>query len=203
MIDKAIILVSNLNIRHIVGFHEYVLQHLKTKENEISNKINDCTRKDKKFVDLKIERNLYAETYKNHLMINTFLMLYSHLEEWLYLIWKKYGRDIELEDSRGSISKYKPFLKGVFKMDLSKDWDWSLLIDAEKIRNCLLHANGRIDLVRNRAEMDSVIKRHKTYLHMKTKRLFIHQTLLEKLFSSIHSIIYKVETVKEVSNNFH
>lgn len=201
MIAKAIIWAASLNIRYIVGFHEYVLEHLKLKEDEFSKKLEKYTEKNKKLIDLKIERNLYSVTYKNHLMVNTFLMLYSHLEEWLYLIWRKYGKDIELKDKRGSISKYKPFFQAAFKMDLSKDRDWSLLIDAEKIRNCLLHANGRIDLVKNKADMESVLKRHKKHLHIKTKRLYISQELIEKLFSSIQSIIFKVKTIEEESNN--
>ena len=201
MITKAIILVASLNIRYIVGFHEYVLEHLKIKEDEFAKKIENHKEKDKKLVDLKIERNLYSETYKNHLMVNTFLMLYGHLEEWLYLIWRKFGKDIELNDKRGSISKYKPFFQAVFKMDLSKDIDWRLLKDAEKIRNCLLHANGRIDLVKNKAEMDSILKKYKNKLHVKTKRICITQELVEIFFGSIQSVIYKVDRLQEESQN--
>ena len=87
-------------------------------------------------------------------------------------------------------------------MDLSKDRDWSLLIDAEKIRNCLLHANGRIDLVKNKAEIDSVLKRHINNLHINNKRLYINQELVEKLFSSIQSIISKVKTIEENEEGF-
>lgn len=200
MTTKAIIWAASLNIGYIVGFHEYVLEHLKVKEDEFAKKIENHKEKDKKLVDLKIERNLYTVTYKNNLMVNTFLMLYSHLEEWLYLIWRKFGKDIELNDKRGSISKYKPFFKAVFKMDLSKDRDWRLLNDAEKIRNCLLHANGRIDLVKNK-RMDSVLKRYKNQLHVKTKRLSISQEMVEKFFGSIQSIIYKVDRLQEESKN--
>ncbi len=201
MITKTIIWISTLNIRYIVGFHEYILQRLKIKEDEFSKKIENHKEKDKKLVDLKIERNLYSEIYKNHLMVNTFLMLYSHLEEWLYLLWRKFGKDIELKDRRGSISKYKPFFQAVFKMDLSKDSDWRLLKDAEKIRNCLLHANGRIDLANNKAEMDSILKRYKDLLHIKTKRICVSQELLERFFASIQAVTYKVERLQEESQN--
>jgi len=201
MITKAIIQIASLNIRYIVGFHEYVLEHLKIKEDEFAKKIENHKEKDEKLVDLKIERNLYSETYKNHLMVNTFLMLYSHLEEWLYLIWRKFGKDIELTGNRESISKYKPFFQAVFKMDLSKDKDWRLLKDAEKIRNCLLHANGRIDLVKNKADMDSILKKYKNQLHIKTKRICISQELVEILFGTIQSVIYKVDRLQEESQN--
>jgi len=201
MITKAIIWAASLNIRYIVGFHEYVLEHLKIKEDEFAKKIEDHTKRDKKLVDLKIERNLYSETYKNYLMVNTFLMLYSHLEEWLYLIWRKFGKDIKLVGKGGSISKYGPFFQAVFKMDLSKDRDWMLLNDAEKIRNCLLHTNGRIDLVKNKNEIDSALRRYKNQLHIKTKRLYISQELVEKFFSSIQSVIYKVDRLQEESQN--
>jgi len=201
MITNVIILIASINIRYIVGFYEYVLEHLKIKEDEFAKKIENHKEKDKKLVELKIERNLYSETYKNHLTANTFLMLYSHLEEWLYLIWRKFGKDIELKDKRGSISKYKPFFKAVYKMDLSNDRDWRLLKDAEKIRNCLLHANGRIDFVKNKAEMNSILKKYKNQLHIKTKRICVSQELVEIFFSSIQSVIYKVDKLQENSQN--
>jgi len=201
MITKAIIGIASLNIRYIVGFHEYVLEHLKIKEDAFAKKIENHKEKDKKLVELKIERNLYSETNKNHLTANTFLMLYSHLEEWLYLIWRKFGKDIELKDKRGSISKYKPFFKAVYKMDLSNDRDWRLLKDAEKIRNCLLHANGRIDFVKNKAEMNSILKRYKNQLNIKTKRICVSQELVEIFFGSIQSVIYKVDKLQENSQN--
>ena len=201
MLTKATIWAATVNIRYIVGFHEYVLEQLGIKEREIVEKIARHKEKDKELVDLKIERNLYSETYKNNLMVNTFLMLYSHLEEWLYLIWRKFGKNIELKGKRGSISKYKPFFQVVFKMDLSKDKDWNILKDAQKIRNCLLHANGRIDMVKNKAEMSDIIKRYKSQLFIKTKRLCIKQELVEIFFGSIQSVIYKVDKLQKNAQN--
>ena len=86
-------------------------------------------------------------------------------------------------------------------MDLSKDRDWRLLNDAEKIRNCLLHANGRIDLVKNKAEIDSILKRYKNQLYIKTKRICISQELVEIFFGSIQSVIYRVDRLQEESQN--
>ena len=200
-IEKAIVLTSKLNISLIIGFHVYIRKSLESKRDTILKDIDGYNKKDEKYVDLLVEKDRYSEIYMNHLMINTFLMLYSHFEEYLYLAWKAFGKKIELKSNRGSISMYKPFLQNVFKMNLSKDPDWGFLIDAEKIRNCLLHANGRVDLAKKKDELENLIKKHKNYLHIQTKRLKIAQDFLIKLDGSIQSIICKVEIVDNQSNS--
>lgn len=190
---EAIVLISKLNISLIIEYHVYIRKSLELKRDTILKDIDGYNKKDKKYVDLLVEKDRYSETYMNHLMINTFLMLYSHFEEYLYLAWKAFGKKIELKSNRGSISMYKPFLQKVFRMNLSKDLDWGFLIDAEKIRNCLLHANGRVDLAKNKDELENLIKKHKNYLHIQTKRLKISQDFLIKLDGSIQSVISKVE----------
>jgi len=92
MIKDIIFWASNFNISYIVKFHEFVNDLLKTKENELSEKISKHPVKDDAFINLKVEKNIYSETYRRHLMNTTFLMLYSHFEEWIYIIWKKFGK---------------------------------------------------------------------------------------------------------------
>jgi len=46
-------------------------------------------------------------------------------------------------------------------MDLEKDTDWQFICDCEKIRDGLLHANGRIDLSEDKAELEKIVSRSK------------------------------------------
>jgi hypothetical protein len=84
--------VSNVNIGYIIRFHEFILSELRRKEDELNHAIPTFQGDHKGHVELLVERDLYASTYKQHLMTNTFLMLYSHLEEWLFHVEKSYVR---------------------------------------------------------------------------------------------------------------
>jgi hypothetical protein len=51
--------------------------------------------------------------------------------------------------SGGGIKRFKLVLEKVLKMNLGKDSDWQFICDCQELRDCMLHANGRIDLLKN------------------------------------------------------
>jgi hypothetical protein len=190
MKNKVLDLASDINIGYIISFHEVILSELRRKEDKINeaNASYEGNRKGK--IDLLIERDLYASTYKQHLMSNTFLLLYSHLEEWLFLIWKTYAKSIDLNArNRGSIRKFKPVVQHVMCLDLSQDKRWQFLLQAEEIRNCLLHANARIDLSKDPQGLRSILGKHKTFFFEKNSRLYVRQAYVEKVFECVQYII--------------
>lgn len=129
---------------------------------------------------------------------NTFLVLYSHLEEWLYHIWKTYGNTIVLSSkSRGSISRFRPVLKHALNIDLSKDEKWQFVVEAEKIRDCLLHANARIDLFKDANKLKNLLRKRRDLLSEKRSRLYINQSYVEKFFECVQYIILRVESTQE------
>lgn len=80
-------------------------------------------------------------------------------------------------------------------MDLGKDPDWQFIYDCEKIRDCLLHANGRIDLSKNKVEFDSIIARSDGLLKIRTEHLEITGEFLDKFHTVTNSFITKVEAM--------
>lgn len=124
---------STHNLNWLIGFHNYVrelfkvqLQDLKKCGNNKENKLYEAA--------------LYD--YDRMLHINTLLMMFSYLEEWLYLCWKSYAPNIDIVDREGSLGRFKNVAKEL-GVDLSSKL-WQDLKNVEEIRNCLLHANGRI-----------------------------------------------------------
>ena len=119
----------------------------------------------------------------------TFLLMYSHVEEWLFHVWKTYARNVKLDCNEGSIARFKPVLK-TLGVDLSND-NWGLLRDAEKVRNCLLHANGRISLMKpeKREEIERIVQKRNDLLAIKGDRLYIEGEFLNKFQSAAEVII--------------
>ena len=194
---------SNINIGYIIRFHEFILSELCRKEDELNYAISSFKGDSKGQIDLLVERDLYASTYKQHLMTNTFLLLYSHLEEWLLHIEKTYAKSIKRNtsrSSRGSISRFKPIIQHTLRSDVSRDKTCEFLLEAEKVRNCLLHANARIDLARNSRdsqELRKLVRKSKGDLSEKNLRLYVHQGYVKKLFQCIQHIILRLETASE------
>ena len=74
----------------------------------------------------------------------------------LFHLWKvKIG---EGPPEGNGLERHKLLLQKL-GIDLGSSTAWQNLTDAAKIRNCLLHVNGRVDLLRKPAEVERVIKR--------------------------------------------
>lgn len=163
------------NLSRIVHFH---------------NDLRDCLRQVMAAMDATESidstiRQAQIHDYDSLLRVNTFLMLYSHAEEWLDLLSKKYYPQLTL-NTGGSITRYKSVVRDGFGIDVSSG-AWHLLTDCEKIRNCLLHANGRVDLMENEPEIWQVAKRRG--VDIKLKRLQVTSDFLAAFAREVEAFI--------------
>jgi hypothetical protein len=192
MQDQFFKWASNLNIGYIVRFHEFLKSELRRKEDELNQAISNYQGDQKGEIDLLVERDLYASTYNQFLMSNTFLLLYSHLEEWLFHIWKTYASTLTLQ-GRGSISRFGGVVQQAVRIDVSRDENWQFLLQAEKVRNCLLHANARIDLSKNFQQLRKLVSQSNGGLIAHNLRLLVQQPYIENFFKCAQFIISRVE----------
>ena len=116
-------------------------------------------------------------------------MLYSHAEEWLHILSKKYFPHFTIKRG-GSITRYKKVIRDGFGIDVSSG-AWQLLTDCEKLRNCLLHANGRIDLMKNAYEMKQIATRHG--IDVKLDRLQVTSNFLASFASEVETFINELQ----------
>jgi hypothetical protein len=124
--DAAFDWVMEHNLNEIVRFRNFLVANL-----------------DKHAVDLADDVFAHStlESYREYLAANTFLMAYSFLEEYLWLLWKSKAKGIS-RASGFSIDRYEPILRGVgFDTGLAS---WCFMKQARDIRHCMLHANGRL-----------------------------------------------------------
>jgi len=85
----------------------------------------------------------------------TFLSMFSHIEEELdnmaYSAFR--GCDLPKSFGRSGMDRYKDVLREGFGIDPDASAAFQLLNDAQLVRNCLLHGNGRLDRVRDYARV--------------------------------------------------
>jgi len=142
------------NLSLIVRFHNEVRASLAKKLAETDGLLN-TTKAHQGRIALLVQRDHHSKVFEEMLRCTTFLLMYAHAEEWFYHVWRTYARTCEVT-FRGSIKRFKPVLKDGLKLDLSNDKNWRCLCDAEKVRDCLLHVNGRVSLTKNPDEIRKI-----------------------------------------------
>jgi hypothetical protein len=75
---------------------------------------------------------------------NAFLAFHSYVEEMMYQMIKHLLPNEAIGTGSG-LKRFKTGLTAV-GLNLSASSDWEFFMDASKIRDCLLHANGRISI---------------------------------------------------------
>ena len=189
-------MASNLNVGYIISFHEYVRNKLEDKEDELSELINSFSGGRVEQADLLVEHETFSKIFPKQLSNNTFLLLYSHLEEFIYHIWKAYCPDIDISGkNKGSISRYKPVFKRLFNNDLSNSNVWEFIKECEKLRNCILHANGRIDLFNQSTNIELIIEKYPNLIVIENKRVIIEYEFVSLFYNKIQETIKQIETL--------
>jgi len=167
--NKLMVWSSTHNLNLLIGFHNYVRGLLKDqlKDLEATKTID---------IEVKLHKDALYD-YDHMLHINTFLMMYSYLEEWLYHCKKTYVLNINLVNGGGSLGRFKNVAKQL-GIDLSSKL-WQDLKNAEEIRNCILHANGRISLLKYPQKVKTIIEEENSGLKIVKDRVVISSDYLQ------------------------
>jgi len=178
---------SNLSL--IVDFHNEVKRNFQNEIAWMNEKLEDdssLSGHEKK--DLKAKRDTYTNTFEPYLRVNTFLMMVSHLEEWLYHTWKRQAQTTELLEAKGSIGRFKPVLKEI-GIDLSRSGSWMFIKGCQDVRSCLLHANGRVSLNRNPEKVQNFVNQHGDEISIESDHLVLNEEFLIRFQDAVEQLI--------------
>ncbi|QBG45877.1 hypothetical protein EGM51_00040 [Verrucomicrobia bacterium S94] len=119
------------------------------------------------------------------------IMHMSNFEEISYLICK--SESVQIKQTVNSISRFSEgWKKRTGKNDLGLK-AWSILTDAEKVRNCILHACARVELVKKKDKpaLKDIIRRES--LSVNSGRVEVTIDYLNKIKDSIFELLYTFE----------
>lgn len=177
------------NLSLIVEFHNEVKRSFHNEILRIDEQLEaPGSLSDHEITKLEARKNIYIDTFEPYLRINTFLMMVSHLEEWLYHIWKRYTPKTELLEAKGSIGRFKPVLQDV-GVDLSRSGPWMFLKGCQDVRSCLLHANGRVSLNRNPERIRNFVAQYNDITRIESDRLVLTGRFLKRVQNEVEQLI--------------
>jgi len=186
---EGFIWVQKNKLSLIVDFHNEVKRNFQNEIVKINRKLEAAeSLSDQERIKLEARKSAYINTFEPYLRINTFLMLVSHLEEWLYHIWKRHAPATGLLEAKGSIGRFKPVLKEI-GIDLSRSESWMFVKGCQDIRSCLLHANGRISLNRNPERIRNFVVQHADKISIESDRLVLEGKFLTCFQEAVEQLI--------------
>lgn len=189
--EKLMRWCMNANLEAIIKFHNEMDRLMNNRKVEINEMIESCDDK-KRRIDLIIDKELYTDDFPSMLRTNIFLMMYSYLEE--YLTHLSHICKFDTRSSRNSIlERFRPVFKSVFNMDLGKDKDWDFICDCKKVRDCFLHANGRINLSEDKDHLENFIQRNSGMVTKENHSIVLTPEFLQKMNKTLSRFIDRIK----------
>lgn len=135
------------NINCIALYHNHVDATLKDYLKEIDED-KGLSRTDKAY--WKIE---YKVNFPEKLRETSFLLMFGHLEDLIYLLWRDKNPQSIAFDRGNGVSKYKSYIKDT--LGSLDNANYNHIAEAQKVRNSIIHVAGRVSLS---TEKDKLIK---------------------------------------------
>jgi len=131
----------------------------------------------------------YSE-YQDIHIANSFLLTYSLMEEWFMIFRDRTQLNVHgLDRFRDGFRK--------FLNDESRFMSfWSEMSDFERIRHCQLHANGRIDLMKNPVPIESFLRAHPAFIKRINERLVLLPAFLARFVELVRSPFEPLVTIR-------
>lgn len=175
------------NLDWLAKFHNHVDAILKEKVKEIPD-LETLSDKDKIYW-----KNVYENNFPKQLRNTTFLLIFGHFEEMLFLLWKNYNpSNIELDKKGYGITKFKTYIKTTLKEDLGQNNSYQQISEAQKIRNSLLHIAGRVSLSKDTKILKSIIESNSSLYEIESDRVQLSYDGVLNFQKSVRSITEKL-----------
>jgi len=181
------------NLSLIVDFHNEVRRNFQNEIAKIDRKLEKHeVLSGEEIAQLEARKRSYTDTFEPYLRINTFLLMVSHLEEWLFHAWKHHAPETGLLEAKGSIGRFKPVLKEI-GVDLSRSGPWMFLKGCQDVRSCLLHANGRVSLNRDPERIRNFVAQNGGTIRIVSDSLVLEEKFLQRVREQVEQLIQLVK----------
>jgi hypothetical protein len=116
-----------------------------------------------------------------------FLVMFGYLEEMLLVLHRTAAPLVQIDTRRGALERFRPVFTFLGK-EAGRLPCWSSLVDAGVIRNCLMHANGKVSSMSNAEDVKACISRSKKGLLLQNGRVALTPIYLSKFIGSVRQL---------------
>lgn len=135
--------------------------------------------------ELESLKRAYETWYRKHMITNSFLMIYSHFEEWLGVICRTSSAK-RPESKRSGLDRFVEYFEKVHSIKLPDGPHWERLRDSARVRDILLHAGGNVSLARSgKQEYEELVRRNKDRFEIDNSRLVPKEAHLAKFVEEV------------------
>lgn len=184
--NELFLWVMNDNLSWNVSFHNEIRRLIHNEIVALNVKLDVAA--DDKQRELMHEKHVLINNHDISLTLNSFLMQWSLLEEILHHCATTYYKNVTIKYANSSIQKYNPVIESI--KDTSNYTPWLVIISAAKIRNCLLHINGRISLSRDSKWIRTVINKTPEHFKEKHDRLIITNDYINYFMDAVRTVLH-------------
>ena len=177
------------NSGQILRFHNEIFRLMRNEVVWIDRKLDLENLSEAESQELRARKSEYSQEFLFQLRANAFLMMYGHLEEWLYHICRRF--QVKVSSRSGGLKRFAEGLKLVLDEEISSITEWSFLLDCSEVRNCLLHANGRISLFKKESRIRQISASRSSGLEIVRDRIRVKGRFLEKVDRNIQTLIQR------------
>lgn len=136
---------------------------------------------------------VYLETFRYSAIVSIYSILESSMNALCNHLMKSKELSLELKEIRGEgIERAKLYLEKVCHVKLpAKSNSWSKIQNLNKIRNCIVHAEGDVDRTRNPRKLKNIIK-NTDGLDLMNVYIKIDKKYLEDSIESIEDFLQRL-----------
>ncbi|MBC3959666.1 hypothetical protein [Morganella morganii] len=140
--------------------------------------------------------NIQSNMFNKSTLVSLYSCLEHNFNDFCNICQRIKGSNISVTDFNGDgIHKAKKYLTKLMSIDFSPSREWQFLMDFNKVRNCIVHANGDINKMTTAATLQFIVGNTKN-LSLNNGNMIISSGYLiesirqiEKFFCWLYSIL--------------
>lgn len=102
--------------------------------------------------------NIQPNIFNKSSLVSLYSCLEHNLNDFYNICQKIKGTEISVTDLHGDgIHKAKKYLTKLMNVNFGASQEWEFIIDLNKVRNCIVHANGNINKMSTTSKLKNIV----------------------------------------------
>jgi len=145
--------------------------------------------------------NIQPNIFNKSALVSLYSCLEHNLNDFCNICQKFKGTNISVTDFNGDgITKAKKYLTKLMGLDFGKSQEWQFIVDLNKVRNCIVHANGDINAMSSTTSLNNIIS-NTPNLSLKNNNIMISSNYITEAIREINKLfLWLYECLDKPSN---